>query len=129
MPDNKLPQRTLATTFWLASFFTLIFSIRGQSGIAVGLAIGAAISLFSLWTLIVTVPRFAKPGNAFAKFWMAMIWVAKLPIYAITLNFAMTSRTVEPFAVFVGAAMVPVVLVLKVVGYQMVQRVAVPEGE
>ena len=129
MPDNKLPQRTLTTTFWLASFFTLIFALRGQTGISIGLGIGAAISLFSLWTLIVTVPRFARPGNFFAKFGMAMVWAAKLPIYMITLNFAMTSRSVEPFAVFVGAGLVPIVLVLKVVGYQMLVKVAVPEGE
>ncbi len=129
MPDNKLPQRTLITTFWLAAFFAMVFGLRGQLAISLGLAIGAAIGLFSLGTLMISVPRFAKPGNHLAKFWLGLIWMAKLPVYAISLNFAMTSRLVEPFAVFVGAAMIPAVLVLKVVGFGMLQKVAVPEGE
>src|SRR5690242_4544589 len=124
MPDSKLPQRTLVTTFWLASFFALLFSVRGQMAVSFGLAIGAAIGLFSLGTLIVAVPRFARPGNHLAKFWLAVIWVIKLPVYAVALNFAMTSKYVEPFAVFIGVAMIPAVLVLKVLGYQMIQKVA-----
>jgi hypothetical protein len=129
MPDNKLPQRTFATTFWLAAFFALVFAVRGQIAISFGLSIGAAIGLFSLGTLIVAIPRLAKPGNYWAKFFLGLIWLIKLPVYAVTLNFAMTSWLVEPFAVFVGVALVPSVVVLKVVGYQLLQKTAVTAGE
>ena len=81
-----------------ASFFTLVFVARGQVAISFGLAIGAAIGLFSLGTLIVAIPRLAKPGNYWVKFLLGFIWLIKLPVYAVTLNFAMTSWMVEPFA-------------------------------
>src|SRR5947208_1660803 len=114
MPDNKLPQRTFATSFWLASFFALVFAARGQVAISFGLTIGAAIGLFSLGTLIFAIPRLAKPGNYWAKFGLGLIWLIKLPVYAVVLNFAMTSMLVEPFAVFVGVALIPCVVILKV---------------
>lgn len=129
MPDNKLPQRTFVTTFWLASFFSLVFAVRGQVAVSFGLAIGAAIGLFSLGTLIVAVPRLAKPGNYWAKFGLGLVWMIKLPVYAVVLNFAMNSWFVEPFAVFIGVAMIPAVVVLKVVGYQLIQKAAVTAGE
>jgi hypothetical protein len=129
MPDNNLPQRTFATTFWLASFFALVFAVRGQVAISFGLTIGAAIGLFSLGTLIVAIPRLAKPGNYWAKFVLGFIWLIKLPVYAVALNFAMTSWMVEPFAVFVGVALVPMVVILKVVGFQLLQKTAITAGE
>ena len=130
MPDDKLPQRTLKTTFWLASFFAMVFGLRGEVGITFGLAIGAAIGLISLWSLMFAVPRLVRPGNPFAKLSLGLVAMIKLPVYAIALNFAMSSRWIEPFSVFAGAALVPMVLVLKVLGQQMVQKAEpVPAGE
>ena len=130
MPNETLPQRTLRTTFWLSALFVLIFGLRGETRISFGLALGAAIALFSLWSLIVLVPRLVTPGNAGAsKFLLGMAPFLKLPLYAGILQFAMVSPYIEPFAVFVGACFVPAVLVLKVAGYQLIERINLPVGE
>jgi len=129
MPDERLPQRTLKTTFWVGAFFMLIFGLRGEMPVVFGLAIGTSIGLLSLWSLIFAVPRLFVPGSAAPKFLLGMVAFLKLPLYAAILSFAMTSRFVNPFAVFVGAALVPVVLVLKVVGYQWLLKPDAPTGD
>jgi hypothetical protein len=130
LPNETLPQRTMKTTFLLAAFFALIFTMRGELTIAIGLSIGTGVALFSLWSLIVAVPRLLRAGGGpAAKAMLGFAALLKLPVYAITLHFAMTSRWVEPFAVFAGAALVPVVLVLKVVGWQLLAGVSNPLGE
>jgi len=130
MPNETLPQRTLRTTFWLALFFSLVFGLRGDVRISFGLGLGAAIALFSLWSLIVIVPRLVAPGNPTAgKILLGIAAFLKLPLYAGILQFAMVSPYIEPFAVFIGACFVPAVLVLKVAGYQLVEKVNLPLGE
>jgi hypothetical protein len=129
MPDDNLPQRTLKTTFWLAAFLTLIFYLRGQTAISFGLAIGAAIGLTSLGSLTFAVPRLFNPGNPVAKLWLGMIALVKLPVYALVLSFAMSCKYIAPLAVFVGAALVPAVIVLKVLGNQLLERINAPVGE
>ncbi len=128
MPDDRLPQRTLVTTFWLAAAFTLVFAVYGHTTIAFGLAIGAAIGLSSLASLIYVVPRLLQPDKPAARFLMGMVAFSKLPIYAVALNFAMTSRYIQPVAVFIGAALVPLVIVLKVLGHQLTQKAGVSAG-
>jgi len=122
MPDEKLPFRTLKTGFWLTVFFMLIFTARGQTGIALGLGIGAGVALFSLWTLMYTIPRLLTRDNPAAKVWLGMILCFKMPVYAVVLWFAMGSSAINPFAVAVGVALVPAVLVLKVLGYRLIQN-------
>ncbi len=130
MPDEKLPQRTLKTTFWLACFFLIVFALRGQYTIVSGLAVGAAIGLSSLWSLTVAIPRLFVPGNSAAKFWLGVVALLKLPLYAVILAVVMSSKYFEPFAVFAGAGLVPAVIVLKVLGYQLVgERKQAPAGE
>ena len=87
--------------------------------IAFGFALGGALGIFSLWTLSFGIPRLFHSSNPFSKFLLAMMTLAKLPIYAGTLYFAMASPLISPIATFVGVAMIPAVLVLKTVSYQM----------
>jgi hypothetical protein len=129
MQEDRLPQRTLRTTFWVAALFALVFGLRGDIPIAFGLSIGAGIALMSLWTLIFAVPRLFAPGAVAPQMLLGMLTFIKLPLYAVILSFAMTSRFVSPFAVFVGAALVPLVLVLKVVGQQLAQNPNAPTGD
>ena len=129
MTDDRLPQRTLKTTFWLSAFFALVFALRGELPVSFGLAIGSALGLLSLWSLTIVIPRLFQAGNPAAKFWLGILSVSKLPIYAVTLNFAVTSPDVSPFAVFVGVAFIPLVLVLKVVGYQILEKAGGPAGD
>ncbi len=120
MTDDRLPQRTLATTFWLAAFFIMVFGLRSQLTVSFGLAIGAAIGLLSLWSLVFVVPRLFTHDNPFARLLLGMVALMKLPVYAAVLYFAMSSRFINPFAVFIGAALVPAVIALKVLGNQLV---------
>ncbi len=129
MPQPTLPERTLRTTFWLSALFVLVFGVRGDMTIALGLTIGSALGLFSLWSLHWAVPRLTAGANPFSKFLLGMLMVAKLPIYAGVLSFSMVSPLVNPFAVFVGVALVPIVIVLKVVGAQMLERANLSAGE
>jgi hypothetical protein len=122
MPDETLPQRTLKTTFWLVTFFTLVFAVRGQLPIAFGLALGGALGLFSLWSLTFAIPKLFSSPSPIAKFKLALLTLSKLPIYAISLYFAMASPVFSPFSVFVGVALIPAVLVLKVVGFKAIQN-------
>ena len=119
MPDQNLPQRALKTTLQVATLFAVIFALRGEMTIALGLALGAMLGLFSLWTLTVAIPRLFTSGDPTARFWLGLLTALKLPIYMIVLNFTMTSKSIAPFAVFCGVALVPLIIVLKVVGYQL----------
>src|ERR1044071_9761660 len=121
MPEDNLPRRTMRTTFWLSALLVLLFEAPGERTIALGLAIGTAIGLFSLWSLIYAVPRLFRPGAIAPKFSFGLIALMKLPIYCGVLSFSMTSPLVAPFAVFCGAAMVPAVIFLKTVGMELVK--------
>jgi hypothetical protein len=129
MSQDNLPQRTLRTTFWLVAFFTMIFAVRGQLTVSLGLAIGGALGLFSLWSLAFAIPRLFGSVNPWSKFLLGVLSLSKLPIYAGTLYFAMSSSLVSPFAVFVGVALVPLVVVLKVVGIQMLDKTPLTAGD
>jgi hypothetical protein len=129
MSEDTLPQRTLNTTFWLVAFFTMIFALRGQLSVSFGLAVGGALGLFSLWSLAFAIPRLFGSANPWSKFLLGMLSLFKLPIYAGTLFFTMTSPSISPFAVFVGVALVPVVVVLKVLTAQMLVKSNLPAGD
>jgi hypothetical protein len=129
MSQENLPQRTLKTTFWLVSFFTIVFAVRGELSVSFGLALGGALGIFSLWSLAFAIPRLFGSANPMAKFALGVLSLLKLPIYAGSLFFAMSSPLISPFAVFVGVAFVPVVVVLKVVTAQMLDKSNLPAGD
>ena len=118
MPDDKLPQRTLKTTFTIASLFAVVLVARGELAWALGLATGAMLGMVSLWSLTMAVPRLFASRRVGAKFGLAVLMLAKLPFYGGVLYFSMASPFVSPFATFLGVAMVPGVIVLKVLGYR-----------
>ena len=129
MPDEGLPRRTLRTTFWVAALFTLVFALRGQTTVALGLALGAAISMFSLWSLMVSVPRLFGSAAPAGRAAFGMLLALKLVLYAAVLAYAMSSPWFHPFAVFVGVGLVPAVLVLKVIGYRLASPGERPVGD
>jgi hypothetical protein len=122
MPDDKLPQRTLKTTFTIAALFSIVFVVRGELALALGLAIGAMLGIASLWSLTMAVPRLFASRHPSAKIGLGALMLAKLPFYAGVLYFAMASPLVSPLATFVGVALVPAVIVLKVVGYRAISE-------
>ena len=123
MADERLPHRTLKTVFWLAVFFTALFGIRGQYSIAAGLAAGAGLGLFALWSLIFVIPRLFSPeGAAGAKAGLYIAGFMKMPIYAISIYLILSTHLVNPIAVIAGVALIPAILVLKVVGNQLLTK-------
>ena len=129
MPDEGLPKRTLRTGAWVAALFVLVFGLRGQASISVGLAIGAALGLFSLWSLAYAVPRVLHGRSRAKQVLLAGLLLAKLPIYGLVLNYTMGSRQVSALAVLCGVALIPAVLTLKVIGYQMTREPDEASGE
>jgi hypothetical protein len=129
MPDNGLPQRSMKTTAALVTFFTIVFVTRGDLATAAGLALGGALGLFSLWSLAFGIPRLVHHENPASKFLLALLTLAKLPVYGVSLYYAMASPFISPLATFAGVAAVPVVITLKVLGYQLVQGTDGPAGD
>jgi len=111
---ESLPQRALRATAGLGLFFILAALLMGETPAALGLAAGAAVGLFSLWSFLMLVPRACRPDNPLAGAWIAVLAAVKLPLYALVLGVAVTSPAVSPLAVFAGAALGPVVIVLMV---------------
>jgi hypothetical protein len=119
MPDEQLPIRVLKTSLWLTGLGIVLLLGQGLTTWALGWSIGCLLSMLSLASLIYLVPRLVAPGRSRKKFWLGIGVLVKLPILAVVLNYAMGSPFVAPMGVFVGAGLVPAVIVLKVLGYQL----------
>jgi hypothetical protein len=124
MDDRELPQRVLRTSFWLAAWFVLLFGLSGRADVSVGLAIGSALSIFSLWTLVWATPRALGNGSRRGPWLVAFLFLVKLPAYGVVLNYALTSRSVSAIALFAGVGIVPTVIVLKTLGRMLVRTPA-----
>ena len=126
MPDEKLPLRTLKTSFWLAALLVLVFGVRGQASVAWGIAVGAGLGLFSLGSLIYVIPRLFTSANPSAKAGLGLVAMLKLPLYGGAIYLAVSSSAINPIAMVGGVSLVPAVLVLKVLGHRLIQRVDDP---
>ncbi len=110
MPERKVPQRALVATFCLALMGVIALALLGSGSAAIGLAIGSAIGWTSLASFTYAVPRLLRPGDPVARAFFGLIAMIKLPVYAVVLNYAMVSPAVMPVAVFIGVALVPLVI-------------------
>ncbi len=124
MDEQELPKRTIRTSFWLSAWFVLIFGLRGQADMSVGLAIGSAMSIFSLWTIAMAVPRATESGRGRGPWLLAFLFLVKLPVYGLILNCAISSKAVHVGALFAGVGVVPVVIVLKTLGRMLIRHPA-----
>ena len=107
--DGNVAQRALKWSALIAVFAVVAGWAGGDTRTALGFAVGAGVGLFSLWGLTFAVPRFAgRPG---LRPLVGMMYLLKLALIAAALWFTMTSPLIQPFAVFAGAAIVPVVIV------------------
>lgn len=121
MPDEGLPRRTLRTAFWVAALFVVVFAARNEPKVSLGIALGAALGLFSLWSFVIVVPRLTQEGGGGGKLSLGLLLALKLPLYGVVIGVAMASPWFSPLAVAAGVALVPAVLALKVIGYRFVQ--------
>ena len=129
MSDENLPQRTLRTGFFLAGWVVLVLYLRGWLTASLGFAVGAALSLFSLWSLTCTVPRILREARPMARVLLVLLLTLKLPAYAVVLYYATTHPYCHPGALVAGIALTPAVFVLKTLGQALIERVGEPSGE
>jgi len=107
----------------------MLFAMRGQTKVACGIAAGAAIGLFSLWSLIGMVLTLTGPGKERGRILMAVLAFVKLPILGVAIYYATASRYISPMAMLAGVALVPAVITLKVVGYEYFVTKKSPMGD
>jgi hypothetical protein len=122
MPDEQLPLRSLRMSALLATAFSILLYFEGYGRFAFGILAGTALGMLSLGTLMWTVPRLFKPGKKRTKVLMGIVSLLKLPLCLIGVYLAIRPESapyINPFGVFCGVALVPAVIFLKVVGWQM----------
>lgn len=122
--DAQLPARVLRTGALLAAWFIGLFALGRRPDIAAGLTVGCGLSLFSFWTLAVAVPRALaqrKPRPGLLSF----LLLVKLPLFGLTLYWALEQPWVNGGAVFAGATLTPTVIFLKALGRMLVYGRAV----
>ncbi len=119
MDERDLPRRVVRTGSWLAALFVFLFTVGGRPDIAAGLAVGSALSLFSLLSLVWLVPRLVSPERP--RVWLlGFALLAKLPVFGVVLYLALSAPAIEGLAVFAGVGLVPAVIVLKTLGRMLV---------
>ena len=111
MRTTETIRRILSGTATIGGAFALIALAGGAPSVALGFVIGTGLGLFSLWSLAVAIPRLCSGHDPASRFWLGMLLIAKLPIYAGVLTFAMASPKVSAFAVFAGVALLPMVII------------------
>jgi len=115
MDDVTLPRRVVRTGFWLAVVLVLLFNVGGRPEIGAGLAVGSALSLFSVWSIAWLTPRAANPQRPRA--WLpGLAMLVKLPLYGVVLYYALSSPRVNAGAVLAGVCLAPAVIALKALG-------------
>jgi hypothetical protein len=117
MQEDKTVVRSLKSAAWVAIALDVMFFCSGQNHWGWGFLIGALVSLFSLVSLVVIVPILVRPGaSPHVKGLLAMTLFLKLPFYALALGLANPQHGVEPMAVGLGVALVPLVLTFRTAG-------------
>lgn len=114
MQEDKTVVRALKSAACVATVLDLTFFCSGQSKWGWGFLIGALVSLFSLFSLIVIVPILIRPkASPHVKGLLSLTLFLKLPFYAIALSLANPRHGVEPMAVGLGIALVPLILTFR----------------
>ncbi|HEV2472739.1 MAG TPA: hypothetical protein VGS41_08755 [Chthonomonadales bacterium] len=107
-----LQEETVVRVLRMGTLFTLAFCgtliLSGRFGWALGFACGAALSLFSLLSLGVLIPRLLNPQfPARSKALLALTFFGKLPFFATVLYFASRFGSAQPGFLASGALLAP----------------------
>jgi len=114
MQEDKTVVRSLKSAAWFAVALDLTLFSSRQTMWGWGFLVGASLSLFSLVSLIVIVPILIRPhASPHVKGLLAMTLFLKLPLYAIALSLSNPHHGIEPMAVGLGIALVPLVLTFR----------------
>ena len=102
---------------FLSVFTTIVLVRYGHSGWAWGFAVGAGVSLMSLFSLGYMVPRLTLPNApAASQFLLALILFLKLPLYTVVLDCVMHKPGVDVRSIFPGILIAPIGITAKTVG-------------
>lgn len=118
MPESEhLPLRSVKTSALLATAGTLLLLAGAHRVAAWDFAIGALISLFSLGSLVVLIPRLFRPrgsksGGALAAF----LLLSKLPIFGAGVLLVLSIHGFSPLFAVAGMGLAPAVITLKTLG-------------
>ena len=111
---TKHDNQTLRTFFHslaIATAVTAAMVASGHSVWAQGFVIGAAVSLFSLLTLKLSIPAlFHKGSTSRSTAMLQLLLILKVPIYGVGLYFAARLGSAGTFAAFTGCTLVPCVI-------------------
>ena len=117
MLEGDLIARILKVSAGVAGLVTLLLFCGGRSAWAWGFLIGAALSLFSMFSLAVLVPQQFRPGaTRRARRWLLLTLILKLPLYAAGLYLVTRVQGISPVAAMFGIALAPIVITLKAIG-------------
>jgi hypothetical protein len=121
MFEDTLALRTVKTGAVSAVFLTLLLIGTGHPSWAVGFFIGAALSLFSIFSLMVVVPFLMRPGApSYASTLLGLALFMKLPTYVLGLYFAVRIAGSSPInailCITLGVLLAPLVITLKTLG-------------
>ncbi len=93
---------------------TVFLLSGGHSGLGISYLWGAMISLFSLVSLTVLVPRLLHPNAPqAATFMLSLLLFLKLPFYAIALYLATHTQGFSVALLITGAVLIPLVLAVE----------------
>ena len=111
MTGSGLPWRALSWSAIVGLAATVAGYVGEGPRTAAGIALGAALGLFSLGSLAFAIPRLISPDAPGRRALLGPLLAVKLALIGGVLWFAMSSPSIRPIGVFVGAAIVPMVLV------------------
>lgn len=120
--EQTLSRRSLITSAQAAVFIWGALLLARHPGWALGFAIGALCSLFSLFTLGLVVPMLLRPGvGPKMRALLGVTLFMKLPLYCAGLYLATRGPMAQAMGATLGIALVPVVITLKTLGGALVQ--------
>ncbi len=114
---NRAPHRALRTSIVLTVITSLLLSGTPHKDVLTGFGIGAALSIFSLLSLILLVPMQLRPRTTQgARIIGILMLAAKLPVYGFGVWLAVGTLKGSPIALVMGIALVPAVITLQTLG-------------
>ena len=111
MTKQNLPTRVMLWCIALACLLVLAGLAGGGPKAALGMAVGAALGLFSFWSLSYAIPRFVSPERPDRRLILGLIYLFKILLFGLVLLWAMSSSLLQPFGVFIGALIAPMVII------------------
>ena len=117
MIDEGFAKRIYITAFVFAAFvLAMLLAYRVEWAITLGVLLGFALGVLSLWTIEIVVERLLQPGHPKAAGRMVMLGLGKWSVIGAGLYFIARSEAVNLLAFAAALAVVPFVIVMKALG-------------